>query len=106
MFFNNLIGIVGGILMYLMYPTGVYELFFMGRLLVGLYCGISTCLCPMYISEIAPTNIRGALGTINQLAVTIGLLLSQILGFGEILGSDKLWPYLLGTQLTTYTKLN
>lgn len=33
----------------------------------------------MYISEIAPLNLRGGLGTVNQLAVTIGLLLSQVL---------------------------
>jgi hypothetical protein len=32
----------------------------------------------MYISEIAPLNLRGGLGTINQLAVTVGLLTGQV----------------------------
>ena len=32
--------------------------------------GLNTSLVPMYISEIAPLNLRGGLGTINQLAVT------------------------------------
>ena len=50
----------------------------------------------MYISEIAPINLRGGLGTVNQLAVTIGLLLSQILGIEQLLGNDKHWPILLG----------
>lgn len=50
----------------------------------------------MYISEIAPLNLRGGLGTVNQLAVTIGLLLSQVLGIEQILGTDDGWPILLG----------
>lgn len=50
----------------------------------------------MYISEIAPLNLRGGLGTVNQLAVTVGLLLSQVLGIEQILGTDEGWPILLG----------
>lgn len=50
----------------------------------------------MYISEIAPLNLRGGLGTVNQLAVTVGLLLSQVLGIEQILGTDDGWPILLG----------
>lgn len=50
----------------------------------------------MYISEIAPLNLRGGLGTVNQLAVTVGLLLSQVLGIEQILGTDEGWPVLLG----------
>ena len=53
----------------------------------------------MYISEIAPLTLRGGLGTINQLAVTVGLLISQILGVEGLLGTDKGWPYLLGIAL-------
>lgn len=52
----------------------------------------------MYISEIAPLNLRGGLGTVNQLAVTTGMLISQILGIDEILGTDDGWPVLLGKQ--------
>lgn len=50
----------------------------------------------MYISEIAPLNLRGGLGTVNQLAVTVGLLLSQVLGIEQILGTNDGWPILLG----------
>ena len=32
----------------------------------------------------------------NQLAVTVGLLLSQVLGIESLLGTDDGWPYLLG----------
>jgi hypothetical protein len=50
----------------------------------------------MYISEIAPLNLRGGLGVVNQLAVTVGLLLSQVLGIEQILGTPDGWPLLLG----------
>lgn len=50
----------------------------------------------MYISEIAPLNLRGGLGTVNQLGVTVGILFSQILGIQEILGTESGWPLLLG----------
>lgn len=60
------------------------------------FLGLNTSLVPMYISEISPLNLRGGLGTVNQLAVTIGLLISQILGIKQILGTDDGWPVLLG----------
>ncbi|GIX67833.1 glucose transporter type 1 [Caerostris extrusa] len=47
-------------------------------------CGINTALVPMYLSEISPLTLRGGLGTVNQLGITIGLLLSQVLGISVI----------------------
>ena len=61
--------------------------------------GLNTSLVPMYISEIAPLTLRGGLGTVNQLAVTVGLLISQILGVDGLLGTDEGWPYLLGVAI-------
>ena len=55
-----------------------YELMVIGRLLVGLSSGLSTCLCTMYLSEIAPVNLRGAIGTVNQLGVTCGLFMAMV----------------------------
>ena len=58
-----------------------------------------TSSCPLYLSEIAPKSIRGAVGVVFQFTIVFGILLAQILGFEHILGSQDLWPYLIGINL-------
>ncbi|CAJ1086191.1 solute carrier family 2%2C facilitated glucose transporter member 4-like isoform X2 [Xyrichtys novacula] len=53
----------------------------------------------MYIGEIAPTSLRGALGTLHQLAIVTGILIAQILGLEVLLGTEDLWPILLGVTV-------
>ncbi len=50
------------------------------RFLVGFAIGISSATAPLYIAELAPRYIRGALVTINQLFITIGILSSYLIG--------------------------
>ncbi|KOB72419.1 Glucose transporter type 1 [Operophtera brumata] len=96
---NNILGISGASLMGFTKISHCYELLIFGRFIIGVNCGLNTSLVPMYISEIAPLNLRGGLGTVNQLAVTVGLLLSQVLGIEQILGTDDGWPILLGLAI-------
>ncbi|KAK1299282.1 Sugar transporter ERD6-like 4 [Acorus calamus] len=53
---------------------------YMGRLLEGFGVGVISYTVPVYIAEISPQNMRGALGAVNQLSVTIGILLAYVLG--------------------------
>lgn len=53
----------------------------------------------MYVGEIAPTRLRGALGTLHQLAVVLGILAAQVLGLDTLLGTAELWPLLLALTL-------
>ncbi|KMZ72644.1 putative Transporter [Zostera marina] len=53
---------------------------YMGRLLEGFGVGVISYTVPVYIAEIAPENLRGGLGAVNQLSVTIGIMLSYLLG--------------------------
>ncbi|KAF3441075.1 hypothetical protein FNV43_RR19361 [Rhamnella rubrinervis] len=53
---------------------------FMGRLLEGFGVGIISYTVPVYIAEISPQNMRGSLGSVNQLSVTIGIVLAYLLG--------------------------
>ncbi|KAK7443983.1 hypothetical protein BaRGS_00040431, partial [Batillaria attramentaria] len=93
---NALIGFVAAALMYFSHLAKSYEMIIVGRLLVGLNCGLYTGLTPLYLSEISTPNIRGALGVLHQLGVVTGILISQTLGFPEVLGNAKHWDLLLG----------
>ena len=93
---NNLTAIAAGLLMGLAKPLGVYELLFIGRFCLGINAGLNSGLAPMYLTEISPIQLRGAVGTIFQLFVTIGISISQILGLTNVLGNQAQWPLLLG----------
>ena len=43
-----------------------------------LWTGLASALTPMYVGEIAPTSLRGALGTLHQLAIVTGILIAQV----------------------------
>ncbi|RZB58606.1 Sugar transporter ERD6-like 6 isoform C [Glycine soja] len=53
---------------------------YMGRLLEGFGVGIISYTVPVYIAEISPPNLRGGLVSVNQLSVTIGIMLAYLLG--------------------------
>ena len=46
------------------------------RLIGGIGIGVASVICPMYIAEVAPSNLRGKLVTYYQLAITIGILVA------------------------------
>ena len=94
-FLTQSLSIIGAILSGISKPASTYEVLIIGRLFIGVACGLFTGLVPLYITEVAPVNIRGGLGTFNQLAVTSGIFLSQILGLKNVLGSEDNWPILV-----------
>ncbi|KAG6902331.1 hypothetical protein C0995_001368 [Termitomyces sp. Mi166 len=53
-------------------------LFVVGRVFAGLGVGLVSCLIPMYQSECSPKWIRGAIVSMYQWAITIGLLVAAI----------------------------
>ncbi|KAF5283740.1 hypothetical protein FQA39_LY17237 [Lamprigera yunnana] len=71
------------------------ELLFVGRFVVGLSAGLTTCVTPMYLIELAPLYLRGAMGVFCQLGITFGVLVAQVLSLRQLLGTEELWPYLL-----------
>jgi len=46
-------------------------------------------IIPTYLSEIAPSSLRGQTGVIHNIFITSGILFSQILGIESFLGSNK-----------------
>jgi sugar porter (SP) family MFS transporter len=55
-------------------------LLIVARFILGLGVGLASLIVPLYIAEIAPPDSRGALVSLNQLMITIGILLSYIVG--------------------------
>ncbi|XVE72092.1 hypothetical protein DITRI_Ditri11bG0011000 [Diplodiscus trichospermus] len=66
-----------------------------GRLLAGVGVGISSAIVPLYISEISPTEIRGALGSVNQLFICIGILAALVAGL-PLSGNPLWWRTMFG----------
>jgi SP family sugar:H+ symporter-like MFS transporter len=63
--------------------AGSAGVFIASRLVGGLAIGAASVLAPMYISEVAPAHVRGRLGSLQQMAIVLGL-------FGAFLSNDIL----------------
>jgi SP family facilitated glucose transporter-like MFS transporter 3 len=70
------------------------EFLMIARFTVGIMSGIATVLVPIYLGELAPPHLRGTLGTINQFALVVGILVADILSFP--LATEDGWRFLLG----------
>ena len=60
------------------------------RIIGGVGVGLASAICPMYIGEVAPSNIRGMLVSWNQFAIIFGQLVVYFVNF-FILG-DHIQP--------------
>lgn len=74
----NVLAFIASALMGFSKMTKSWEMLIIGRFVVGLYSGLSTGFVPMYVGEVSPTALRGALGTLHQLSIVIGILLAQV----------------------------
>uniref|UniRef100_A0A667X0C8 Solute carrier family 2 member 1 n=1 Tax=Myripristis murdjan TaxID=586833 RepID=A0A667X0C8_9TELE len=96
MLMANVLAFAAAALMGFSKMSSSWEMLIIGRFVVGLYSGLSTGFVPMYVGEVAPTALRGALGTLHQLGIVVGILMAQVFGLKSIMGSATLWPLLLG----------
>lgn len=66
------------------YGTGAFDefsTFLIVRFIGGIAIGIASGLSPMYIAEVAPSNIRGKLVSLNQLTIVLGILGAQVVNY-------------------------
>lgn len=85
-----LLSAIGSTLM----PT--FSLLIYARILGGIGVGIASNAVPLYLSEIAPANIRGRLVTCYQLAITLGILVAYLTNAGLLnlsISSDQQAPF-------------
>lgn len=64
------------------------------RIVLGIAVGAAALIVPLYLSEIAPTEIRGAISSLNQLMITVGILLAFIVN--ALLANSEAWRWMLG----------
>jgi MFS transporter, SP family, sugar:H+ symporter len=64
------------------------------RVIIGLAVGSAALVVPLYLSEIAPTEVRGAITSLNQLMIVCGILAAFIVN--AILASSGDWRLMLG----------
>lgn len=88
---TGLVFIVGAIIAALATSTSVLLI---GRVLVGVGIGFASMLTPLYLAEMAPAERRGALVSLNQLAITCGILVSYLVGYVFAFGGQ--WRWMLG----------
>ncbi|XP_066279991.1 solute carrier family 2, facilitated glucose transporter member 5-like [Branchiostoma lanceolatum] len=92
----NLLSVTGALLMWGSRMQTSFQMIIVGRTIMGLHNGCAIGVVPMYLSEVSPPNLRGAIGVTHQLFITISILVSQIFGLQQVLGTEERWPYLLG----------
>ncbi|XP_075969950.1 solute carrier family 2, facilitated glucose transporter member 1-like isoform X2 [Anticarsia gemmatalis] len=92
---TNLLAIAGGALFLLCERANSVEMLVVGRLLVGLAGGLTTSIVPMYLTELAPSQLTGAMGVVCPMGVNVGVLVAQVMGLDVLLGRPSDWPYLV-----------
>ena len=65
------------------------------RVLSGLAVGATSVVGPIYISEVSPAAKRGTLVSMNQFAITIGIVLAYLIDFLVMDLGENSWRYML-----------
>lgn len=93
LFFISALGSMDPEFLFFEYGKPTYSLLIMFnvyRVIGGVGVGLASAICPMYIGEVAPSNIRGMLVSWNQFAIIFGQLVVYFVNF-FILG-DHIQP--------------
>ncbi|GGO93808.1 sugar porter family MFS transporter [Wenjunlia tyrosinilytica] len=91
-----------------MFPFSLWDLGFW-RVVGGIGIGMASVIAPAYIAEVAPPAYRGRLGSLQQLGIVVGIVISQLANYavaqaagGEttntILGIEA-WQWMLGVMV-------
>lgn len=90
---SSLLYFISGLV--ILWSPNVYVLL-LARLVDGFGIGLAGTLVPVYISETAPSEIRGLLNTLPQFSGSGGMFLSYCMVFGMSLMANPEWRLMLG----------
>jgi len=74
--------------------AGTVPIMSIGRFLAGVGAGASTVIVPLYVSEVSPPKERGLFGSLTQVMINSGILVTQTMGY--FLSKGSLWRIILG----------
>lgn len=79
------------------------EMLILGRIMLGVGIGFGNQAVPLYLSEMAPTHLRGGLNMMFQLATTLGIFTANMINYG----TQKLnpWGWRLSLGLAAFPAL-
>jgi len=60
-----------------------------GRILLGVGIGFGNQAVPLYLSEMAPAKVRGAVNQLFQLTTCLGILIANLINYG----TEKIHPW-------------
>ncbi|XP_063077065.1 solute carrier family 2, facilitated glucose transporter member 11-like [Engraulis encrasicolus] len=93
---NNLLAIAGAVLMVLSKTAVSFEMIMAARLIYGVNAGIGLTVHCIYLPECSPKKLQAMMGFFSTTFISVGILMGQILGLSEVLGTEERWPWLLG----------
>lgn len=73
--------------------------FILYRIVCGIGVGIASMVSPLYIAEIAPSQIRGRLVSFNQLSIVLGIALVYFVNWAIARQGDETWIHTTGWRL-------
>lgn len=93
--YNNVILLLGVVCEFAAVYARHYELVIIGRFIVGINNGVSSGICPIFLCDLAPKNLRGSMGTTYQVCVVTGFLVVSLTSLDSALGSSSHWNFML-----------
>ena len=72
--------------------AGSIAVLIIGRLVLGFGVGIAAMVVPIYLSESAPSAVRGRIVTVNILFIVLGQFLAYLICYAL----DTKWRWMLG----------
>jgi len=68
--------------------------FCLARFFVGVCIGVASLVTPLYLSEMSPARIRGALVSLNQLAITVGIVAAYFVDYELAAAQNWRWMFI------------
>ncbi|XVE71586.1 hypothetical protein DITRI_Ditri10aG0163400 [Diplodiscus trichospermus] len=74
----------------------IMAMLLLGRIMLGVGIGFGNQPVPLYLSEMAPTHLRGALNMLFQVATTLGIFTANMFNYGTQKHDPWGWRLSLG----------